>query len=220
MSDHGEQMAGGIEGEPCEQIENDAIAGEISDVSVAKAETTGDGTPPRTDELAKSHARSTGPRTAEGKRRSSMNAMKKGFFSQELIRSQAHLSKEERRTYLRILGGLTEAWNPVGPDEHMLLELMAIQAYQYIRFLRLTSASRADFSLDLGRVPKFESRNDQQFKIWLHDLPPLEDLEKLQRIEQHIWKSYFRAQSELERRQAIRQGEKALPRFALDVNAQ
>jgi hypothetical protein len=164
------------------------------------------------------NAGSTGPRTPQGKRRSSKNAIKHGFFSGETVRR--YLRKEERRIYLKIFNGLFEYWKPVGQAEVVLLELMVNQLYQYKRLLRLMSVSRAPLKGDLGGVVFGHRSEPKPFDDWRRDLPPLEDLEKFQQLEQHIWRTYFRAQSELERFQAARLGERVLPRLAVDINAQ
>ena len=45
--------------------------------------------------------RATGPRTAQGKPRSSKNAIKHGFFSREMVR--VHIHKEDRQEYMAVL---------------------------------------------------------------------------------------------------------------------
>ena len=97
--------------------------------------------------------RSTGPRTEQGKRISSKNALQHGFYSRELVR--LHLRKEDRKSYLKLFDGILRDWNPVGQSELIQVELMTNYLYQLLQLRRLLSTMRGA-SLDeiLGRIWK------------------------------------------------------------------
>lgn len=161
--------------------------------------------------------RSTGPRTAHGKRRSSRNAVKHGFFCRDLLMT---LSTADRREWSKLLRGLRETWDPIGQNELIQVELMAFHLQQQKRLMRLMSIRRNStptFLLDTDRTPT--KLKPAVFDQWLHDLPSLDDLEKFQRCEAHNLRHYYRAQGELERLQRMRLGEKVAPRLLVDVNA-
>ena len=160
--------------------------------------------------------RSTGPRTAQGKRRSSRNAVKHGFFCRDL---QMTLSTADRRECTKLLTGLHETWNPIGQSELIQVELMAFHLHQQKRLMRLMSIRRDSsptllWDADHTSIKIKPAIVDQ----WRHDLPSLDDLEKFQRCEAHNLRHYYRAQAELERLQRMRLGEKVTPRLLVDVN--
>lgn len=62
---------------------------------------------------------STGPKTAAGKRKASLNALKLGIFAQSCL-----LPSEDPRELLALARGLHADWNPVGTTEHTLVELL------------------------------------------------------------------------------------------------
>ena len=64
--------------------------------------------------------RATGPRTAAGKRRSRMNAIKHGSYSKHLL-----LEGEDRSEFERLYRGLRSEWQPVGVGEMLEVEHLA-----------------------------------------------------------------------------------------------
>jgi hypothetical protein len=62
----------------------------------------------------------TGPRTAAGKRRSRMNAIKHGFFAKYLL-----LEGEDPAEYEKLHGDLRNDWQPVGRSEDLEVERLA-----------------------------------------------------------------------------------------------
>ena len=67
---------------------------------------------------------STGPRTPEGKARSSQNALKHGCFSRNLERAAERLG-EDRAEFDNFAAELTAEYQPEGPEETMLVDRMA-----------------------------------------------------------------------------------------------
>ena len=167
-----------------------------------------------------SRGRSTGPRTESGKKISSKNALKLGFFAREL--KTLHMScEEDRQEFERLFESLIDSWEPVGQSELIQIELMAIALHQYKCLLRLERVRRANFRTDiLDGVLGNSREDDPKLEAWRHELPHLDDLEKFQRCETHILRNYYRAMCELQRLQEMRLGKRVLPRLYMDVNAQ
>ena len=74
--------------------------------------------------------KATGPRTEQGKKRSSRNATKHGVFSEVVV-----LKSESRIEYDRLLTGLLETWQPEGTLEEFLVEKMAAIVWRQRRLL-------------------------------------------------------------------------------------
>jgi hypothetical protein len=95
--------------------------------------------------------KSTGPRTPEGKARSSRNALKHGRYASP-ITAVAPATRTERDVYQRLMADFVDRFQPRDPIEQMLLERLALA---YLRTLRASYAeSGAAHSLfksaDLG----------------------------------------------------------------------
>jgi hypothetical protein len=78
--------------------------------------------------------KSTGPRTAEGKAKSSRNSYTHGLYSSRLYRDENQRAKEEPE-FLEILNGFREHYQPVGFVENFWLERVAVEAFRYARNL-------------------------------------------------------------------------------------
>jgi hypothetical protein len=74
--------------------------------------------------------KSTGPRTAPGKKRSSQNALKSGIFSRATL-----LKGESPSDYQSLLEGLWETMEPQGKLEELLIEKLASISWRYQRLL-------------------------------------------------------------------------------------
>lgn len=79
--------------------------------------------------------KSTGPRTTNGKKRSSKNAVRHGLLSEDWF-----IDGEEERSYSQLLTELEDTLSPVGPMECALVERIAIAM---CRQRRLTIAEGA-----------------------------------------------------------------------------
>jgi hypothetical protein len=141
--------------------------------------------------------RSPGPRTVQGKRISSQNALTHGFFSRDLIRG--HLHTKDRRAYLRLFNGFLEELKPDGQSEFIQVELITNHLYQYRRLFLMAN--------EFGPLEE-DSGPDDALTV-----------EKFQRCESHILKNFYRAKAELERLQRIRLGEKVPARLMVDINS-
>lgn len=90
-------------------------------------------------------ANSTGPRTPEGKARSSMNALKHGMFAETLL-----LPNENNRLLDEISRQFYEDFPPANMDERMCLEQMIFAQWRLLRVAR-SRMPDADWDTDLAR---------------------------------------------------------------------
>ncbi len=77
-------------------------------------------------------ARSQGPVTPDGKRRSALNAMTHGIFSRQVV-----LDCEDRYSYEQLAAGIFEHYRPVGGMELMLADRIAQEAWRLQRIARI-----------------------------------------------------------------------------------
>lgn len=75
--------------------------------------------------------RSTGPRSARGKKVSSMNALKTGVFARHLL-----LPDEDAKEFARLRLEIHREWQPVGPTERSLVERLVAQLWRQRRIYR------------------------------------------------------------------------------------
>jgi hypothetical protein len=85
--------------------------------------------------------RSTGPRTAQGKRRSSQNALKHGLYSNAAFFWESAIALgEDPREFWRLLKGLLEARQPANTLEMVLVEDIALLFWKKRRLDRSEAA--------------------------------------------------------------------------------
>lgn len=77
-------------------------------------------------------AKSHGPTTREGKRRSALNAMTHGIFSRQVV-----LDCEDRFAYEQFAAGIFEHYRPVGGMELMLADRIAAEGWRLARIARI-----------------------------------------------------------------------------------
>jgi hypothetical protein len=75
--------------------------------------------------------KATGPRTAQGKKRSKLNALKDGLFSKDVL-----LEGESRTEYASLLNGLRDDLQPQGKLESVLVENLAALFWRKRRFFQ------------------------------------------------------------------------------------
>ena len=85
--------------------------------------------------------KSTGPKTVEGKQRSSMNAMTHGIFAQIPI-----LPGEDRENLTALADAINQAYNPQDAMEIMLVERIIVASFRQIR-LREAEAAQVKINL-------------------------------------------------------------------------
>jgi len=161
-----------------------------------------------------------GPRTPMGKQRSRYNALRNGFFAKEAAIHSPFFS-ESKKEFREVLRELIRERQPQGITEMNLVEFAATQ------LLKLRRLQRAEQALILERhIPKDANPGPSAPTSWKEhpdlltvfarerariekmrkSLPNFDDLEWIQRYETHIWRQYYRALAELERRQKERLG--------------
>jgi hypothetical protein len=162
--------------------------------------------------------KSTGPKTATGKKRVSRNAERHGFFSEFLL-IQHRDGKENQDEYDDFYADVRKHYQPMDWLEELWLEKIAVWSWRLRRLIRCESGqidralaghryelqqSKAD---DLAEPESAPSRNPEIDAMTDHlFLPEKEDLEKLMRYEALISRQLNHAIAELERLQARRNG--------------
>ncbi len=89
----------------------------------------------RSGSSAHSNSKALGPRTQQGKQKSSRNATKHGVFSKVII-----LETESKARYEELLAGLRETLQPEGALEELLVEKLATTVWRHRRLLLAESA--------------------------------------------------------------------------------
>ena len=89
----------------------------------------------RSGSSAHSNSKALGPRTRQGKQKSSRNATKHGIFSKVII-----LDSESKAEYEELLAGLRETLQPEGALEELLVEKLATTVWRHRRLLLAESA--------------------------------------------------------------------------------
>jgi hypothetical protein len=97
---------------------------------------------------------STGPKTPEGKGRSSANAVRHGLLARQIV-----LPIEDRAQYLELLAALEAEHQPEGPLETYLVHQMAATQW---RLQRLTRIETGFFICRLEKVREIEYEDDEE----------------------------------------------------------
>ena len=161
--------------------------------------------------------KSTGPRTAGGRKRSRMNALKHGMAAEEVVmpgEDPAELRASHR--------SFIEAWKPVGTIEAKLVWEITIADW------RLRRARRIEPRLvELGSGRSYVELHDAEPDLnqsirsaanMFLDLDGLDVIGKLLRYEAAAERSYYRAFHTLERLQAKRVGKDVSPPQIMHVH--
>ncbi len=167
--------------------------------------------------------KSTGPKTATGKKRVSRNAVRHGFFSKFLL-IQHRDGKESQDEYAGFYADARKHYKPLGWLEEIWLEKIVVGSWRLRRLIRCESGqiaralvghsyelqqSKAD---DLADPDSVSSRDPEMDALTDHLLlPEKEELDKLLRYEAMISRQLNHAITELERMQARRKGEATPP---------
>ena len=102
--------------------------------------------------------KSTGPRTAEGKRRSSQNARKHGLYSNANFFWDAAIALgEDPRDFERLLKGLVLARQPADTLEMVLVEDIALLVWKKARL------DRAEAAVQVCNLQKHDLERRKQF---------------------------------------------------------
>ena len=136
--------------------------------------------------------RSTGPKTSEGKRRSSVNSLKLGVFSQSVL-----IPGEAPTEWSALAHDLYHDWNPVGTTERTLVELLIATLWRLRRLQGIEGGLfkmyRTQAGVDYG--PAF---------AYVRDAKHVDCLGRLARSESALERRFFRLLGELNQLQAGR----------------
>jgi len=154
--------------------------------------------------------KSTGPRTPEGKARSSMNAVKHGLLSREVL-----VKGESEKDLVTFRKRLVSALAPLGELETLFAERVVSSAWRLRRCLRVETGVFKE-EMD-NRFDPLAKEGDPGL-AFIRDGNGANAFTKLSRYESGIERSMFRALHELQRLQADREGKLVPPPAALDVN--
>jgi hypothetical protein len=116
--------------------------------------------------------KSTGPQSAEGKAKSSRNRLSHGFNSTVVL-----MENENKTEFNLLYTDLANHFQPLGPDEEILLEKMVNGQWQSLRACRLQILALNASPTDSGYMPK--------------------DLGLLIRYQQSADRNYYKARTEL-----------------------
>ena len=189
---------------------------------------------------------STGPRTAEGKSRSSRNAIKHGLLSKQVV-----LSTESQREFNGFRMHTLTSLCPEGEIELLLADLVVASAWRLRRVMQvrremlesIIQENRDDLERqnwvdrcieELGFNPRYALTEEQETKadvIWQEvpepkvvELGPVlaKDLKgnssEIHRYEREYLSDMYKALRELHRVQALRRGQPVLPPLAVDLS--
>jgi len=161
-------------------------------------------------------AKSTGPKTAEGKASSKMNALKHGLLSEHMV-----LKDEDEERLEAFRAGLWQHLQPVGELEELLADRVVATAWRLRRAVRIEGEvlerARGDFlppklAAQFGVLP-----DEDAGYAFLNDARGPQCLGKLLRYEAAIDRAMYKALHELQRVQARRAGEPVPAPVAVDV---
>jgi hypothetical protein len=138
---------------------------DTKDKMTATPETSDEGTatlpamavsPRKLEANRKNAQRSTGPKTPEGKLKSSQNAITHGIFVKQYVSGATPETVDEMK---KLADGFWEHYQPVGMIEEMLVEKLCIETARYSRVVRLEldelARKRAFFGVEIDRVGRY-----------------------------------------------------------------
>lgn len=150
--------------------------------------------------------RSTGPRTPEGKAKSSRNALRHGLLSREAV-----LQTESLQDFKRLRETLGDELAPVGELEELLVDRIAGAAWRLRRVIKAEGETLEEKSTDyMGE----EKGVGHAFSTYGN----VDHFSKLSKYETTIERGLYKALHELQRLQAARNGEGAPLPVAADID--
>ena len=124
---------------------------------------------------------STGPKTPEGKEKSSRNSLKHGFFARQPLPAGQEGDKLWL-IYSDMVAGIWEHYKPVGCMEEILTEKIATESIRLSRFMAHESdyvGKMQLFQLDcVDRILRFQSAIDRQLFQTMRELERLQEIRK------------------------------------------
>ena len=160
--------------------------------------------------------KSTGPRTPEGKARSSQNSTIHGLFSEYAV-----VIGESKRRFNAFSRELLESLDASGPLEDFLAHSIVCSLWRLARIFRI---EREMIDVGIAKNARISSIMGDSIDLPLlggaywSDLSDANRFDKLRRYEVSLRRAISRDLHELQRLQASRNGQPAIPPVALDVN--
>jgi hypothetical protein len=123
--------------------------------------------------------RSTGPKTPEGKTKSSQNSVTHGIFVKQFLNGATPETIEEMKA---LTTGLREHYQPVGMMEEILLQKILVETARYGRILGLEqrelARENAFFSAAVDRVGRYTTSTSRGLFHAIEQLERLQDARK------------------------------------------
>ncbi len=148
--------------------------------------------------------KSTGPRTAEGKARVRLNAVKHGLRAEQVV-VLGGPTAEDPAEFDSLLGGMLDDRKPAGVLERMLVERLAVSYWRLRRAYRFEARAIEQVNKpnpmskmleELSQLPPHDPG--------LQELPGLRSLDKLVRYEMMIDRELLRTAAQLQHLQRVR----------------
>jgi hypothetical protein len=126
-------------------------------------------------------SKSTGPKTAEGKAASSLNALRHGLRSRTFMQPG-----DDQEEYNQLCADLQDALKPQDRPEQLLLEKMAIAEWQLVRLQRSESILLLDQEgiIDASHIPLFDRLSQFQARLERTSIRVYKELLQLAKIRQ------------------------------------
>jgi hypothetical protein len=153
-----------------------------------------------------------GPKTNEGKAVSKYNAIKHGLLTKEVL-----VEGEEKEDLAELKETITEALDPIGPMENLLVDRIIANVWRLRRALQIETKTMEWYQNDFDMFPIGQSE-EQQARKSIKNMLSNESIETILRYETTIERSIFRTLHELERLQAKRNGKDVQVPAVVDVN--
>lgn len=133
--------------------------------------------------------KSTGPRTDEGKEKSSRNSIKHGLFSQKVVITDGPL-KEDPEEFRNILLNLVKDTRPRNSIESMLVDRLASTFWRLRRIYTLEKKELVKFQ------PEYEKEYAVAMSVQKFSLPEF-PYEKIAKYEKAVSKEFYTALKKL-----------------------
>ena len=159
-------------------------------------------------------AKSTGPRTPEGRAVSKMNALRHGLLSEAAL-----LPDEDEDQFDAFRAGMLQQLRPAGELEELLADRVVATAWRLRRAAQIEVQLLERNQHDVPRadlMARYGHHEDVGY-AFLNDARGPECLGKLSRYESALERGFYRALHELQRLQSVRAGEPVPAPVAVDV---
>ena len=164
--------------------------------------------PKQIEASRKNAQKSTGPRTPQGKARSSMNALKHGLMSRQVL-----LPDEDKKELEAFAGRIRNVLAPCGEMELLLTDRIITAAWRLRRVLTVEAEVFVE-----ERSPSYGYDEEKTKGLAFIRVSNNSDaFSKLSRYESTIERSMYRALHELQRLQAAREGQEISAPAVIDV---